>query len=139
MLKSAIILAKIRRSNIDFTETSIWDDEMFPIENYKLNLDENEQVLISYLSSKNDYRWILSNKKLFLLDNDTEILLEELINVDVDDIKKKSSSKSENNRLNLYTSKNKYTISIEERTWHVFYDLFIFIIGHFNSKASEEK
>ncbi|QTE21225.1 hypothetical protein [Polaribacter cellanae] len=126
MIKSSIIRAKLSRSRVTFVKT------LFEIKDIKkhnfddLNLDENEEVIALY--EIDNYRWVLTNINFFIPTSQIKIKLSDLVKVDFDSVKENIEIKKTNTELTLHTKERVYKVFFEEGTWHVFYNLFIFII-----------
>lgn len=128
MIKSSIIKAKIRRSKVSFVDTffDIEDIQKHNIDN--LILSENEEIIVLY-KKDNNYNWVLTNINFYIPTNEIIIKLSDLVKVDFEELKKNPEQKRVNKELTLFTKNEKYRVLFEEGTWHVFYNLFLFIIG----------
>lgn len=126
MIKSSIIRAKLLRSRISFDYTFFEKGDINRGNFDDIKLIENEEIIAFY--EENDYRWILTNINFFIPKNELKIKLSDLTKVDFEKVKKNIETKSINTELTLYTEKRKYKVFFEEGTWHVFYNLFLFII-----------
>jgi len=126
MIKSSIIRAKIRRSRVSFIDTIFEPEDIKKYNFDDLNLEDNEEVIVLY--EVNNYRWVLTNVNFFIPTSQIKIKLSDLVKVDFDRVKKNIETKSINTELTFHTNKRAYEVSFEEGTWHVFYNLFIFII-----------
>ena len=138
MFNTSILRAKIKRSNINFKNTFLFDrpnDIPDGIEKSPtITLEEGEEIIISYIKSEN-YKWTLTNHKIYFFDGMDSILLTDLVKVDVENIKANPDSKTTNTELTLFTNKETRKIFVEEGTWHLFYNVFKFIID--NNKVNK--
>lgn len=131
MFKVSTLRAKIKRSNVNFKKTVLWDDIDIEFSNnlyvVKLFLDDKEEIIMHYWKSKN-YKWILTDKRLIFPNYFKEVHLSELTHVDFSSIIENPETKMSNTELNLHTKNENFKIFLEEGTWHLFYDVFKFII-----------
>ncbi len=133
MFNTSILRAKIKRSNISFKNTFLFDEsndmsgvlEKSPM----MALEEGEEIIISYVKSEN-YKWVLTNHKIYIFNGLDNILLTDLIKVDVENIKGNPDSKTTNTELTLFTNEEARKIFVEEGTWHLFYNVFRFIVNN---------
>lgn len=126
MIKSSIIRAKLRRSRVSFTDTIFEVEDVRKYNFDDLNLLDNEEIIVFYKTE--NYRWVLTNFNLFISTNKIKIKLVDLVKIDAENIRKKMGSKKTNTELTLYTKDNSYKVFFEDGTWHVFYNVFLFII-----------
>jgi len=130
MIKNSIIKAKLRRSRVSFKKT-VFETEDIEKRNFDdLNLTENEKVIALY--ELDNYCWVLTNINFFIPTSQVKIKLKDLVKVDFDKVKKNIETKNVNTELTLYAKEKEYNVFFEEGTWHVFYNLFIFIIGKYS-------
>lgn len=129
MVKSSVLIAKVKRSGINSVNTFIWEDRKDEFKDdttIKLLLDNNEDLLIAYLR-EDDYKWFLSNKRLFIPTELKTILLSDITSVSFNELKDNPSDKMINIELNIYTGEIEHIVYFEEKTWHLFYDIFRWI------------
>ena len=131
MFKTSILRAKIKRSNVNFQKTILWDDVDIKFSNNdyiaRLFLDEDEEIILHYIKSKS-YKWIFTNKRLIFPNYFKQILLSELVHVDFNSVAENIETKMTNIELGLSTNDETFKIILEEGTWHLFYEVFKFII-----------
>ncbi|GLB54013.1 hypothetical protein NBRC110019_30540 [Neptunitalea chrysea] len=130
MFSKSAIKGKINRSGINFKNTFLWEnrpEEYIDDTALKLLLKDDETILICYIG-KDNYRWILTDQRLFISSYFNNILLKDIIEIDFQDLKEKPENKMINNNLTILTKENKYTLYLEENTWTLFYDIFNFIL-----------
>ncbi len=128
MYKASIIKAKIKRSKVVFKNTVLWDDISFSFNNIKLS--DNEEAILMYTKPKETYSWLFTNYRLILLHTNNQIVLSDLINVELNFIKDNPDKKMENEELVIATKEKTFTLLVDENTWHLFYDIFKFIINN---------
>ena len=130
MFSIAAIKGKINRSGISFQKTFLWKNRPKEFSDEKainLLLGKEESIIVFFIKSEN-YKWIMTNKRLFIPDEMITIFLKDIIEVDFDNLKENPEQKLTNTILNIHTKERKYFIYLEDRTWHLFYDIFNFII-----------
>tara|TARA_B100000678_G_scaffold130755_1_gene109287 strand:- start:75 stop:473 length:399 start_codon:yes stop_codon:yes gene_type:complete len=126
MINSSILIAKIKRSNVDMVKTFFWKEKNHNTNLIELLFDDDEDLLMGYLEDKG-YRWFLSNKRLFIPTELKTILLSDITEVDFDKLKTKPNDKTTNVELNIYTGKINNIVYFEKDTWYLFYDIFRWI------------
>lgn len=130
MFSISAIKGKINRSGISFQKTFSWENKPKEFSGEKainLLLGKEESIIVFFIKSE-DYKWIMTNKRLFIPNEMVTISLEDIIEVDFDNLKENPDQKLTNTLLNIHTTEGKYLIHLEDRTWHLFYDIFNFII-----------
>ena len=128
MIKNSILRAKIKRSKITFSKTFLWNDVILR-QNKMVNLFlKFDEEILMYYKGKDNYNWILTNKRLFIPSEMETIILSDLIKVDFRDIIENPEKKMMNDKLNLYTKQDSFFIYVEEKTWPLFYDIFSYIV-----------
>lgn len=135
MINPSIIKSKIRRSKLNLKETILWDDSNYLNNNKtsELLLANGEEIILHCKKSTN-HRWILTNMRLIFPNQMKQILLSDLLDVSFDAIESKPNSKMSNDELTLSTNKGNSTLFVEEGTWHLFYEVFKFIINNIKQK-----
>lgn len=131
MFSISAIKGKFERSQIDFKKTFLW--EKIPVEQKQKilsNLKINEIGVIYYKESEN-YSWLLTSERIIIF-NEQSFNLSDLKKIDVINIKTNQSEKLSNRELTLFTNSNQFKLFLEENSWHVFYNIFKFIIDKNN-------
>lgn len=131
MFSISAIKGKFERSQIDFKKTFLW--EKIPVEQKQKilsNLQINEIGVIYYKESEN-YSWLLTSERIIIF-NEQWFNLSDLKKIDVINIKTNQSEKLSNRELTLFTNSNQFKLFLEENSWHVFYNIFKFIIDKNN-------
>lgn len=129
MIKTSIIIAKIKRNGVKFKDTFLWNnrpDDLQDANSINLLLNKDEEVIVVYRCS--GYCWVLTNRRFFIPEEMATIFLSDIIEVDFKRLKENPLEKTTNDELNLITSEKEYIVYFEEKTWPLFYDIFKFII-----------
>lgn len=138
MIKSSIIKSKIKRGNLNLKTTILWDGSNSNYLNnntiLSLFLANGEEIIMHCEESTNN-RWILTNIRLIFPNQMEQILLSDLLDVNFDNIESNPNSKMSNNELTLVTVTGNSTLFIEKGTWHLFYEVFKFIIMNIRQKT----
>ncbi len=132
MIKSNIIKAKIRRRNINFKYTYLYDDA----ESLNINqsifsdvtLKDNEEIIL-YHDNLNNYNWIITNQRLLFPFDELEVPFSQICDVNFDSIMDSPENKMSNCELILVLKDGKVKIFLEKGTWPLVYEIFKFIIG----------
>lgn len=131
MFSISAIKGKFERSQIDFKKTLLW--EKIPIEQKQklLNYLRVDEIGIIYYKESEAYSWLLTSERI-IIQNDNSYNLSDLKKIDVINIKTNQSEKLSNRELTLFTNSNQFKLFLEENSWHVFYNIFKFIIDKNN-------
>lgn len=131
MFKVSTLRAKIKRSGVNFKNTVLWDDFEIKYSNnntiVRLFLGDKEEIIMHYVESK-DYKWILTNERLIFPNHDRQFKLADFVDVDFVNVKTNPHKKMTNTQLTLSTSNESFKLFVEEKTWHLFYEIFKFVI-----------
>lgn len=128
MLNSSNVIAiegKFRRNKMIFKNTFLFKEKPINISNI---LDNDEYCVIYYLDSAIN-SWFLTNKKLILPDIKLNIDLSSLKKIDFINIRENPAQKLINQELDLFTASNRISITVEEKSWPLIYNIFKFIIN----------
>ncbi len=127
MFSISAIKGKFERSGIDFRKTFLWE-KISSSEKQKISTDlkVDEKGIIYYTESA-EYFWLLTNERI-IISNEKFYNLSDLIKVDFINIKANPSEKMSNRELTLFTNSTQFNLFFEENSWHVFYNIFKFII-----------
>jgi len=129
-MKISAIEGKIKRSGIEFLKTSFWFNHN-PDSNKedwtRLLLHNDERILIIYQESS-DYRWVLTSQRLFIPNELITIKICDLLEANFEDLELGKTTKLENDSINLRTKNATIKLYLEENSWHLFIDIFKFII-----------
>ncbi|WP_286920749.1 hypothetical protein [Flavobacterium sp. UBA4197] len=129
MFSISAIKGKFNRSKINFKDTYLYDEKPFSnIETLK-QFQINEKCII-YYKKNNTYSWYLTNIRFIIPNEGRFVNLTDLKKVDFVNIKENPNLKMENKELTLLTRDEKFTFFVEENSWHLFYNIFKFIIEH---------
>ncbi|URC11670.1 hypothetical protein [Flavobacterium sp. B183] len=132
MLNISVIKAKFKRSGLNFKSTFIFDENSHQVNPKDLFVFQANEKCIIYFTRDNNYSWYLTNKRLIIPVENKFISLSDLTKIDFPNIKNNPSSKMENAELTLFTNSNQFKLFLEENSWHVFYNIFKFIIDKNN-------
>lgn len=132
MLSISVIKAKFKRSGLNFKSTFIFDENSEQVNPKDLFVFQTNEKCIIYFTGDNNYSWYLTNKRLIIPVENQFISLTDLTKIDFPNIKNNPSSKMENTELTLFTKSNQFKLFLEENSWHVFYNIFKFIIDKNN-------
>lgn len=132
MLSISVIKAKFKRSGLNFKSTFIFDENSDQVNPKDLFVFQTNEKCIIYFTRGNNYSWYLTNKRLIIPVENKFISLTDLTKIDFPNIKNNPSSKMENTELTLFTNSNQFKLFLEENSWHVFYNIFKFIIDKNN-------
>ncbi|WP_422080548.1 hypothetical protein [Ulvibacterium sp.] len=140
MIKTSILRAKIERSKIDFRDTFLWNEEQADAnKNLILNLllKNGEEIILHYIKSE-EYRWFLTNERIIFPHETSHIFLSHLIDVGIpQELVENPDEKMTNNKLILSTKENDaHELYVEEKTWHLFYNVFKFIVSKNRDKIT---
>ena len=132
MLSISVIKAKFKRSGLNFKSTFIFDENSQQVNPEDLFAFQANEKCIIYFIRDNNYSWYLTNKRLIIPLEDKYISLSDLTKIDFPNVKNNPSSKMENTELSLFTNSDQFKLFLEEKSWHVFYNIFKFIIDKNN-------
>jgi hypothetical protein len=131
MFSISAIKGKFERSEIDFRKTFLWEKISFS-EKQKFSTDlKVDEIGIIYYTESPEYFWLLTNERI-IISNEKFYNLSDLIKVDFVNIKANPSEKISNRELTLFTNSIQFKLFLEENSWHVFYNIFKFIIDKNN-------
>jgi len=132
MFSISSVKAKIKRSGLTFENTFIYGDNLnidsIADKFVKDYIDYGEQIIVFYKS--NGYGWCLTNKKLIIPGENIIIILSDLVKIDLTNFIQNPEAKSTNRELILITKYKSYKVFFEKNTWHLFYNIFKFIISN---------
>jgi hypothetical protein len=132
MFSISAIKGKFQRSGIDFRKTFLFEENPSHVNSNDLSLFQiNEKCIIYYIESSN-YSWYLTDKRFIVPSVRKTINLSDLKNVDFTNLKANPSQKMENKELTLFTNNEEFNFNVEEKSWHLFYGIFKFIIENNN-------
>lgn len=118
------IEGKFRRNKVEFKNTFLFKEMPINIQNI---LVDNEICIIYYTNSIN-YSWFLTNQNL-IIPSEIDISLSSLKKIDFLNIKENPNEKLMNKELDLFTENFKFSITVEEKSWPLIYNIFKFIIN----------
>jgi hypothetical protein len=127
MISISAIKAKFKRSGINFKKTFLFEEKPFLDEDSLSFIHANEKCIIYYKDS-NNYNWFLTDKRFIVPSENKVFFLKDLKKIDISNIKSNPEKKTENNELTLFTLDDKFVFFVEEKSWHLFYNIFKFII-----------
>ena len=127
MFSISAIKGKFKKSDIDFEKTFLYEEKPFLNEEALNLLQMNEKCIIYYKESSN-YSWYLTDKRFIIPSENRVIYLHDLKKVDISNIKENPSQKMENKELTLFTNNEEFNFFVEQKSWHLFYNIFKFII-----------
>lgn len=131
MFSISAIKGKFKRCGIDFRKTFLWE-ETSSSERQKFSTDLRvDEIGIIYYGESVEYFWLLTNERI-IISNEKFYNLSDLIKVDFVNIKETPSEKISNRELTLFTNTIQFKLFFEENSWHVFYNIFKFIIDKNN-------
>jgi hypothetical protein len=131
MFNISAIKGKFKRSGINCNKTFLWENESSLLKNVFVGLLKLDEVGIIYYVESEKYGWCLTNKRIIFLDGNT-LFLSDLKQVDIINIKENPSQKTTNRELTLFTKSGDIKLFVEENSWHLFYNIFKFIISKNN-------
>lgn len=131
MFSISAIKGKFKKSGIDFKKTFLYEEKSFLNEESLNLLQMNEKCIIYYIESDN-YSWYLTDKRFIVPSIGKTINLSDLKKVDFINLKANPSQKMENKELTLFTNNEEFNFFVEEKSWHLFYGIFKFIIENNN-------
>lgn len=131
MFSVSSIKAKFKRSGINYSKTFLWESVSLSEKAIFTKLFQRDEIGIIYYNDCLNYSWCLTNQRIIIL-NEKTYNLSDLIKVDFTNVKKNPSQKLSNTELTLFTNYNQFEIFLEENSWHVFYNIFKFIIDKNN-------
>lgn len=127
MFSISAIKGKFERSGIDFRKTFLWE-KTSSSEKQKISNDLRvDEIGIIYYGESIEYFWLLTNERI-IISNKKFYNLSDLIKVDFVNIKANPAEKISNRELTLFTNSIQFKLFLEENSWHVFYNIFKFII-----------
>ncbi len=129
MLSISVIKAKFKRSDLNFKSTFIFDENSHQVNPKDLFVFQANEKCIIYFIRDNNYSWYLTNKRLIIPVENKFISLSDLTKIDFPNIKNNPSSKMENTELTLFTYDDEITLFVEEKSWHIIYNIFKLIIS----------
>lgn len=129
MFSISAVKGKFKRSGIDFKRTFLFDENTLSNEE-SLNLFQVNEKCIIYYYGANNYNWYLTNERFIIPSENKITFLYDLKKIDISNIKENPYQKIENNELTLFTQNEKFVFFVEDRSWHLFYNIFKFIIEH---------
>jgi len=127
MLNALNVIAiegKFKRSEIILKNTFLFKQKPTDI---SFDLDNDEYCILYYIDSTES--WFLTNKNLIFPFVRVSVDLSSLVKVDFSNIKENPSHKLINKRLDLFMENKKINIMVEEKSWHLIYNIFKFIIS----------
>ncbi|SUX48480.1 hypothetical protein [Chryseobacterium indoltheticum] len=127
MLNALNVIAiegKFKRSEIILKNTFLFKQKPTDI---SFDLDNDEYCILYYIDSTES--WFLTNKNLIFPFVRLSVDLSSLVKVDFSNIKENPSHKLINKRLDLFMENKKINIMVEEKSWHLIYNIFKFIIS----------
>ncbi len=137
MVTKKSIEAKFRRAGVSFKQTFLWldiqEELKFEIKKNIIFL-ENESCIVCFYSSKN-YILLLTTLRIIMYDEGIiNYYPFQLINdITLDDIFDTSKTKFENKTVNLVLKSGiKIAISVEQGTWHIWYNIFKLVTSKAN-------
>lgn len=132
MIKKSIILAKIKRSEISFSSTIIIDDFELVSKNEKLLqffLNQSEElILYSPSTLELKHSWLLTTERLILKNVSLRsLMLDEIEGVNIDHISE--INKQRENIIYLRSKSENIPFFCETGSWHLFTEIFSWIIS----------
>jgi len=127
MLSISAIKGKFKRSGIDFKKTFLFDEYPFSNEKILKQFRIDEKCII-YFIRDTSYSWYLTNKGLLIPSENKYVELSSLTKIDFLNIKENPTLKTANTELTLFTINDELKFYVEEKSWHLFYSIFKFII-----------
>ncbi len=132
MMSKSILEAKFLRSKLVATNTQLWKqfsgiNKQFVMS--KITTESGEDgILIFYMNA--GYWWLLTINNFIIYSNGVirTLSLSEIESVMPDQLTEDSNAKSEMNQLLLRVRNEVIPITIENKTWHVIYDVLRFAI-----------
>ncbi|MCA6423498.1 MAG: hypothetical protein IM568_11865 [Flavobacterium sp.] len=129
MFSISAVKGKFKRSKLDLEKTFLFDEQLSRLDNNILKLFKIDEKCIIYYVESDTYSWYITNQRFLIPSEDKSIILSHLKRIDFLDLKQNPSNKLKNKQLNLFTDKQEFSFYVEERSWHLIFDIFKFIIG----------
>lgn len=127
MFSISAVKGKFKRSQINFKNTYLWDDmDVIQKQQISIFLRIHERGII-YYNQSDSYYWFLTDQRIIM--KESVCNLNELVKVDFLNIKNNPHEKISNKELTLFTKSSQFDLFVEEGSWHLFYNIFKFIIS----------
>lgn len=128
----SIIKSKFKRVGGELLKkTFLWKENQYNDCLYNKileNTDIDEKPIIFFNDLDEKQFWCLTDKRLFISSDLNYIYLNDLMKIDILDIKDNPNNKTSSTLLTLYTRNQTINLTVEYGSWHIIYNIFKYII-----------